>query len=118
MNWSLVILFARQLVAHSVRGARSDLCLAFKKMRVDAHPYGGKDLLACGGDLARECGSQSDLCSETYNRIVSGSLTGLTWIHQQELVHIRVERTDEVIAVSSRTSRLGYEGLGRCNRET
>ena len=55
-------------------------------------------MVTCGGDLAREGASQSALCSEKNNRIVSGSLTALIGITLQELCNIYVEGKEEDVA--------------------
>ena len=71
---------SRQPVAVSVLAVRRDHLHAGRKTPMDAHNSGLEDLVACGGDLVREGAPQSALCSEKNNRIVSGSLTGLTRI--------------------------------------
>ena len=71
---------SRQPVAFTILAARSDLGHAGRKMPMDAHKSEVEDLFTCGGDLVRDGAPQSAVCSEKNNRIVSGSLTGLTGI--------------------------------------
>ena len=69
----------RQRVAVSVPFLRSDRDPAGREYPIDAHNSGLDDLQACGGDLARDGASQSTLCSERNNRIVSGVTYSSDW---------------------------------------
>ena len=88
----------RQRVAVSVPLLRSDRGPAGREYPIDAHNSGLDDLQACGGYLARDGASQSTLCYERNNRIVSGSLTARTGIYRQELALGHVEIIEESYA--------------------
>ena len=94
----MIRLRQRVAVAISVLAVRSDLGLAGREIPKDAHKSGFDDFQACGGDLARDGASQSTLCSERNNRIVSGSLTARPGIYRHEIGLGLVEIKEEFCA--------------------